>query len=65
MEQGCQAVTQVFVCNRKQKPYVDLVTKIAIGGRLVNVVLSSDSAAEIERYRKDYDYLLKHLALVK
>jgi len=54
----------MFLCDRKQKPYVDLATKISIGGLLVNVVLSADATAEIEKYRKDYEFLLKHLTIV-
>ena len=63
MEKGCERKTQMFVCGRKQGPQVDLDTKIAIGGLLLNVVLSSDSAEEISRYKKDYEFLLEHLAL--
>jgi hypothetical protein len=40
------------------------VTKIAINGLLLNIVLSSDDEAEIARYRQDYASLLNHLALV-
>ena len=54
----------MFHCERKQGAYVDLATKISIRGLLLNVVLSSDSAEEISRYKKDYEFLLKHLALV-
>jgi hypothetical protein len=64
LEQGCEATTQMFFCDREQKPYVDLTTKISIGGLLVNVVLSADDTAEIEKYRKDYESLLKHLTIV-
>jgi hypothetical protein len=64
LEQGCERKTQMFFCDRKQRPYVDLDTKVSIGGLLLNVVLSSDSAEEISRYKKDYELLLKHLALV-
>jgi len=65
LEGGCEATTQLFTCKRKVKGYVDLVTKISIGGLLVNVVLSADTMSEVEKYRKDYDFLLKHLALVQ
>jgi hypothetical protein len=54
----------MFFCERKQKGYVDLDTKIAIGGLLLNVVLSSDNMEEISRYKKDYEFLLKNLTLV-
>ncbi len=64
LEKGCPAKTQRFVYRRKQKTYVDRVTKIGIDGLLLNVVLSSDSEAEIARYGKDYGFLLKHLGLV-
>ncbi len=64
LEQGCEATTQMFFCDRKQKPYVDLTTKISIGGLLVNVVLSADTTAEVEKYREDYEFLLKHLTIV-
>ncbi len=64
LEQGCEATTQMFSCDRKQKPYVDLATKISIGGLLVNVVLSADVATEIDKYREDYEFLLKHLTVV-
>jgi hypothetical protein len=63
LENGCESSTQLFICDRKQKPYVDLVTKISIGGLLLNVVLSSDATSEISRYKKDYEDLLKHLTL--
>jgi hypothetical protein len=64
LEQGCERKAQMFFCERKQGAYVDLATKISVEGLLLNIVLSADSTAEISRYRKDYDYLLKHLALV-
>lgn len=64
LEQGCESKTQLFICDRKQKPYVDLVTKISIGGLLLNVVLSGDTWPEISRYRKDYEFLLKHLTVI-
>ena len=64
LEVGCPVKTQRFVYQREQKTYVDQVTKIGIGDLLLNVVLSSDSKAEIARYQRDYEFLLKHLALV-
>jgi hypothetical protein len=64
LEEGCEKVTQMFICERKEKAYVDLDTKISIHGLLLNVVLSSDSVEEISRYKKDYEHLLKHLSLV-
>lgn len=63
MEKGCERKTQMFFCGTKHGPQVDLDTKIAIEGFLLNVVLSSDSEEEISRYKKDYEFLLKHLAL--
>jgi len=65
LEQGCESRTQLFACQRKQNPYVDLVTKISIDGLLLNVVLSADSPDEISSYRKDYDFVLGHLTVVK
>jgi hypothetical protein len=65
LEHGCERFTQMFSCDRKQGAYVDLVTKIAIKGLLLNLVLSTDNAAEISRFRKDYEFVLKHLALVR
>ena len=64
LEQGCEKKTQIFYCERKQGAYVDLVTKISINGLVINVVLTADNAAEITRYRQDYEQLLRHLALV-
>ncbi len=64
LEKGCPTKTQRFVYRLKQKTYVDQVTKIGINGLLLNVVLSSDSEAEIARYQKDYEFVLKHLGLV-
>jgi hypothetical protein len=64
LEKGCPTKTQRFVYRSKQKTYVDQVTKIGINGLLLNVVLSSDSEAEIARYEKDYEFLLRHLGLV-
>jgi len=64
LEQGCESQTELFRCDRKEKPYVDLATKIAIGGLLLNVVLSADTPSEISQYRSDYEFLLKHLTVV-
>ena len=64
LETGCEQKTQKFVCTQKQNPYVDLATKISIGGLLLNVVLSADNEMEIARYRADYGVLVEHLALV-
>lgn len=64
LESGCAVKTQRFVYQHERKTYIDQVTKIGIGGLLLNVVLSSDSQAEIARYQKDYEFLLEHLALV-
>ncbi len=64
LEQGCEKKTQMFTCVRKQGTQVDLDTKISIHRLLLNVVLSSDNSEEIARYKKDYEYLLKHLGLV-
>jgi hypothetical protein len=64
LERGCAVKTQRFIYEHKQKTSVDQVTKIAIDGLLLNVVLSSDSETEIARYQKDYEQLLMHLGLV-
>ena len=64
LEQGCESKTQLFLCRRQDNPYVDLVTKISIGGLLLNVVLSADNTSQISQNRRDYDFLLKHLTLV-
>lgn len=64
LEKGCPAKTQRFIYRDKGKPYVDQVTKIGINGLLLNVILSSNSTAEIARYEKDYKFLLKHIGLV-
>ena len=65
LEQGCESKTQLFSCRRQKNPYVDLATKIVIGGALLNVVLSADNASQISQYRQDYGYVLKHLTMVK
>jgi len=65
LEQGCERKTQIFFCNRRQHPYVDMDTKISFGDMLVNVVLSADNPQEISRYRKDYLFLLMHLSFVE
>lgn len=65
LERSCEKKTQMFFCDRKEEGYVDLATKIAIGGSLLNVVLTSENKAGISQYRKDYEFLLKHLAMVK
>lgn len=65
LEQGCASKTQLFSCRRTQNAYVDLVTKIAINGFLLNVVLSTDTAPEISKYGEDYKFLLKHLTMIK
>jgi hypothetical protein len=65
LEQGCESKTQMFSCHRRKGPYADLVTKISIGGLLLNVVLSADDESQISKYRTDYDFLLKHLTMVK
>lgn len=64
LEKGCPAKTQRFIYKDKGKQYVDQVTKIGINGLLLNVVLSSNSTAEIVRNEKDYKFLLKHIGLV-
>jgi|NGEPerStandDraft_6_1074524.scaffolds.fasta_scaffold81645_2 hypothetical protein len=65
LEQGCASKTQLFSCQRKQNAYVDLVTKIAFNGLLLNVVLSGDTAPEISKHEEDYKFLLMHLTLTK
>ncbi len=67
LESGCAVKTQRYSglsTHIAETTYVVEVTKIGIGGLLLNVVLSSDGQAEITRYQKDYDLLLEHLALV-
>jgi hypothetical protein len=64
LEQGCKSKTELFLCRRKENPYVDLVTKISIGGLLLNVVLSADNASQISQNRTAYEFLLKHLTLM-
>jgi hypothetical protein len=63
LEAGCKVKAQRFTYKNRKKTYVDQVTKIGIGGLLLNIVLSSDSGEEIEHFMKDYDEVLKHLAL--
>ena len=65
LESGCENKTQTFFCDRKPGAYVDFATKISLSGLLVNVVLSGDTEVEIARYKKDYEFVLKHLALVR
>ena len=65
LELGCENKTQTFFCDRKTGAYVDLATKISLSGLLVNVVLSGDTeVGDQARYKKDYEFVLKHLALV-
>jgi len=64
LEEGCESRTQILFCRREKNPYVDLVTKIAIGGSLLNVVLSADTAADVSRYKADYNYLLTHVTMI-
>jgi hypothetical protein len=64
LEAGCESKTQIFRCEKQKGAYIDLATKISVGGLLLNVVLSADNEAEILRNRKEYEFLLKHLALV-
>jgi hypothetical protein len=65
LEMGCAHKTQVFSCRREQNPYTELVTKIGFNGTLLNVVLSADDADGLAQNRSAYDYLLKHLTMVK
>jgi hypothetical protein len=62
LEKGCKVATHVFTCAKKKGSHIDLDTKIAIRGILLNVVLSAETQSEIETYRSDYNYLLQHLA---
>jgi len=64
-EQGCENRTQKFTCNKQQESYVDVITNINFFGSLVHVALSADTSADIEHYRNDYDFLLKHLVMIK
>jgi hypothetical protein len=63
LEHGCARVTQTFEC-RASPRYVDLATKLAIQGLLMDVVLSADSQADIDKHRKEYDELLRHLTVL-
>jgi hypothetical protein len=65
LEQGCERKTQMFSCQKKDGSYIDLVTKIAFRGSLLNVVLSADTATAISRCRNDYDFILKHITMIK
>jgi hypothetical protein len=65
LESGCENRTQMFTCNRERNSYVDLVTKIDFNRSLLNIVLSADTTADISRYRKDYDFVLQHLTMIK
>lgn len=65
LERGCENKTQTFFCNKKPRGYVDFVTKISLSGLLINVVLSGDTEVETAKYKKDYEFVLKHLALVR
>jgi len=64
LEKGCLVKTQRFYYQDGKTPVVDRATKIAIGKLLLNVVISSDSDAEIERYKEDYEYLLRNIGWV-
>lgn len=64
LESGCEATTQLFTCIRKPKTYVELATKISIGGLLLNIVLSAETMTELKKYKKDYEFLLRHLTIV-
>ena len=55
----------MFTCNGEGNSYVDLVTKIDFNGSLLNIVLSADTTADISHYRKDYDFVLQHLTMIK
>jgi hypothetical protein len=65
LENGCENIAQIFSCKKQNNPYVDLVTKIAFTGSLLNIVLSADKREDIEKHRNDYDYLLQHLTMIK
>ncbi|MEJ2110029.1 MAG: hypothetical protein P8Z37_08975 [Acidobacteriota bacterium] len=65
LQQDFENNTQIFTCNKEQEPYVDLITKINFNGSLVHVALSAETSDEIELYRKDYNFLLKHLIMIK
>ena len=62
LEKACPVISQMFTCSKKDGSYVDLDTKIAISGLLVNVVLSAPTREELEKYKADYNFLLQHLA---
>ena len=65
LEQGCERKTQTFSCQKKKGSHVDLVTKIAFRGSLLNVVLTADTSTEVSRYRNDYEFILKHITMIK
>ena len=65
LEKSCGHITQEFNCPRSHDPYTEMVTKIAVGGLLLNVVLSSDSDEAIRKNSADYAFVLEHTALVR
>jgi hypothetical protein len=65
LENGCESNTQMFSCKSQKNSFIDLVTKIAFTKSLLNVVLSADKPEDIEKYRRDYDFLLQHLTMIK
>ena len=65
LKQDFENRTQIFSCNKQQESYVDVITIINFNGSLVHVVLSADTSNEIEHYRNDYEFLLKHLIMIK
>lgn len=64
-EQGCENRTQIFTCSKQHESYVDVITKINFYGSKINVALSADTPGELDRYRDDYAFLLKHLMMIK
>lgn len=64
-EQGCENRAQMFTCSKQQESYVDVITNINFYGSVIHVALSADTSDDIEHYRNDYDFLLKHLVMIK
>jgi hypothetical protein len=65
MDGDCDRVTQMFDCNKPTGSYIDLDTKIAFNGVLLNIVLSGDKKGDITDNQEAYTFLLRHVTLVK
>jgi hypothetical protein len=64
LDEECDHVTQIYSCAQLHGSYVEKVTKIAINGVLLNVVISADSLDQISRYNAAYEYVLQHVTIV-